>query len=89
MEVKWILKALANERRLRIIKLLSVNHELEVDRISQEIGLSFKATSKHLVILSKVNILKRRQVSLNAFYQLNDNIHPIIQTVLAHLWFCL
>lgn len=85
MEVKWILKALANERRLRIIKLLSVNHELEVDRISQEIGLSFKATSKHLVILSKVNILKRRQVSLNAFYQLNDNIHPIIQTVLAHL----
>ena len=59
------MKAFANRRRLAIVRYLKRNRKATVNDISHEIKLSFKATSKHLGILSGAGIVDREQVSLN------------------------
>lgn len=64
------LKALANRRRLAIVRYLKARHKATVGQIAHEIKLSFPATSKHLAVLLAADIVEREQVSLNMFYQL-------------------
>ena len=51
-ELEWILKALANRRRLGILRVLKQNREATVGDIAAEIRLSFRSTSKHLGVLT-------------------------------------
>lgn len=67
-----IFKALANERRLIILKLLIDARELTVSEISERINLSYKSTSKHLIQLERAGFLKNRMVSLNVYYAIAD-----------------
>ena len=76
-ELEKILKALANQRRLRIIRLLFKRKELPVADIAESIGLSFKPTSKHVNILHHVDILERRQESLTVYYRLAKPLPPV------------
>lgn len=71
-ELTNIFKALANERRLRILKLLLAERELTVSEISERINLSYKSTSKHLIQLERAGFLKNRMVSLNVYYSIAD-----------------
>lgn len=80
-----ILKALANRRRLVILKILKSKRELCVAEIAEEIKLSFKATSKHLAILYASDILERRQVGLHVLYRLCDAPHDIVRTVIDNI----
>lgn len=66
------LKALANRRRLAIIKYLKNNREAPVGEIAHEINLSFRSTSKHLGVLTAADILDKEQRSLQMFYCLSD-----------------
>lgn len=66
------LKALANRRRLAIIKYLKNNREAPVGKIAHEINLSFRSTSKHLGVLTAADILDKEQRSLQMFYRLSD-----------------
>ena len=59
-----IIKAFANRRRLGIVRHLKKNKEATVGDIADAIKLSFKATSKHLAILSAAGIVEREQRSL-------------------------
>ena len=70
-KLEKILKALANRRRLAILKYLKENKEAPVAEIAGEINLSFKATSKHLGVLSAVDIIEREQRSSQMFYRLS------------------
>ncbi|MBI2446628.1 MAG: winged helix-turn-helix transcriptional regulator [Parcubacteria group bacterium] len=70
-KLEKILKALANRRRLAILKYLKENKEAPVTEIADEINLSFKATSKHLGVLSAVDIIEREQRSSQMFYHLS------------------
>ncbi len=70
-------KALANRRRLAILKHLKQQKEASVTELAEAIRLSFKATSKHLSILAGVSILEREQKSLQVFYRFS-NSSPII-----------
>ncbi len=65
-------KAVANRRRLAIIKYLKSHKEASVGEIATSIKLSFRATSKHLNILAGVDMLEREQRSLQIFYRLAD-----------------
>ena len=76
-----IFKALANRRRLSIIKLLAKNKELPVAEIAERINLSFTSTSKHLRILHQLDILDRRQESLVVYYRL-ANPPPLVIKIL-------
>ena len=84
-ETEKILKALANRRRLAIVKFLNNRNEATVGEISSNIKLSFRATSKHLSILFNVNILDKEQRSIQMYYQLSNDIpklaHQIINLV--------
>lgn len=64
------MKALANARRLSIIKYLKKTREATVGDIAEEIKLSFKATSKHLGILYAAGVLDKDQRSLAIYYSL-------------------
>jgi DNA-binding transcriptional ArsR family regulator len=75
------LKALANSRRLAIVKFLNREKISTVGNIATHINLSLKATSKHLIILSAVDIVECEQEGLSMLYKLNPP-HPILKSIL-------
>ena len=79
------LKALANRRRLAILKYLKENREASVTEIAGAIKLSLKATSKHLGILAAVDIVERDQRSLSMFYHLSSEQKPVVKYIISLL----
>ena len=82
-ELEKILKALANKRRVSILKYLKRVGKASVGEVSDAIKLSFKATSKHLMILSNVDIVEKEQISLTMFYFLPKSTHPMVSKLLS------
>ena len=64
-------KALANERRLKIVKELMRYKKLTVGEISDKINLSFRSTSRHLKILEAVGFVSWQQTGLNVYYSIS------------------
>ena len=77
-------KAVANERRATILRLLKKKGSLSVGELASLLGLSFKSTSKHCVILHHADLVVRRQVSLEMIYDVNTK-HPFFRKSLASL----
>ena len=84
-ELERPLKALANRRRLAILKYLKINREAAVGEIADSIRLSFKATSKHLGVLAAADIVERDQRSVQMFYRLARDAKPAAQRIIALL----
>ncbi|KKQ64845.1 MAG: Transcriptional regulator, ArsR family [Candidatus Nomurabacteria bacterium GW2011_GWC2_41_8] len=82
-ELEKILKALANKRRIAILKFLKKSGPASVGEIAGAIKLSFKATSKHLMILANADILEKEQVSLTMLYSLLKDNHPVVSKILS------
>ncbi len=80
-----ILKALANRRRLEIIKYLKENKEASVGEIANHIKLSFKSTSRHLSILLGADILEKEQRGLLVFYGLAPKLVSLARLVIAEI----
>ena len=80
-----VLKALASRRRLQILAYLKQVEHASVADIAREIRLSFKATSKHLLILTSADILDREQKGLQAIYILGQSLHKTVKQVLSLL----
>lgn len=78
------LKSIANSRRLAIIKFLDREKKATVGNIASHIKLSLKATSKHLIILSAVDIVDHEQDGLSMIYKLNP-VHPVLKSVLQFI----
>jgi len=84
------MKALANRRRLAILRFLKKGKDKEkkkeieasVGDIAEEIRLSFKATSKHLGILSAAGIVDREQRSLQMFYHISPDPPSPVRSIL-------
>lgn len=81
-DLEKIYKALGNRRRLGIIKLLKQKQRASVGEIAEYLKLSFRATSRHLVVLRNVDILDREQVGTVVFYNL-DTQNPLIKYLLT------
>ena len=81
-EYEKILKALANRRRLRIIKYLKDEKEATVTDIAEHIKLSFKSTSKHLVVLFAAGIVDKEQKSLSMFYSVVKSLPKLAKQVI-------
>jgi ArsR family transcriptional regulator len=80
-----ILKALANRRRLEILKLLKDKKEETVGDLARKIKLSVKATSKHVTLLSRANLIEREQRSVLVYYSLQPRLEPIAKGVISLL----
>ncbi|HEC66043.1 MAG TPA: ArsR family transcriptional regulator [bacterium] len=72
-ELTKLFKALANERRLRILSLLAKRGKGTVSSISRSLGLSIRSISKHLLKLEDAGLVGRKQTSKWVYYSLNDN----------------
>jgi len=84
-ELERNLKALANRRRLAILAYLKKNREAPVAEISNEIHLSFKATSRHLAVLSAIDIVEKEQRSSRVFYRLATHHRPAVRSIISLL----
>lgn len=84
-DLEKILKALANKRRLAIVKFLKENREASVGEIADRIKLSFKSTSRHLAILSSADIIEKEQRSTSAFYRLSLEQKYVIKQIISAL----
>lgn len=79
--VERILKALANKRRLSIVKFLKKEKEATVGDIAGAIKLSFTATSKHLGVLAAADIVEKEQRGLEMWYKLSPDCHRIAKHI--------
>lgn len=84
-ELEKVFKSLANKRRIIILKFIKKSGRASVGDVSKAIKLSFKATSKHLIILSNVDFLEKEQNGLEVFYSINKNNHQILSKLLSIL----
>ncbi len=66
-----LLKALANTKRLEILKLLS-DSEKSVGSILENLDLTQSALSQHLAVLRKSKVLKTKRRAQQIFYILED-----------------
>ena len=73
---RWtiIFKALANINRLKIIKLLANGQKINVGDIAAELKISFTATSNHLIMLQKLEVLETEGMAGHVFYYLNPEV---------------
>lgn len=72
------LKAIANERRLKIIALLSRGDRHTMGDIARAIKLSFRSTSRHLHILDRVQLIDHEQVGPFVYFWINKQ-HPVFK----------
>mgnify|MGYP001567409033 CR=1 FL=1 len=82
-ELEKILKALANKRRILILKYLKKVGTASVGDVASDIKLSFKATSKHLIILLNADVVDKEQISLTMMYSLSKANHPMVAKLLS------
>lgn len=77
------LKALANRRRLKIVKYIFKNKKSSVSELSEYLNLSLKSTSKHLLILKNAEILDSEQIRLTRFYALVYPLSPLVKEIVS------
>ena len=70
-EIERSLKALANRRRLSIVRYVKKENKSNVSNIASEIKLSFAATSSPLNILAAADILDREHRGLEMLYSIS------------------
>jgi hypothetical protein len=52
-----------------------------VGDIAHELGISFTSTSKHLIILDRLDVLNSRGTAGHVFYELNRNMPKDIKKI--------
>ena len=67
-------KALANHKRLEILKILMKNRRASVGEVSQKIHTSLKSTSKHLLVLYNGDFVEKERVFGLTLYRLKDTL---------------
>jgi len=80
-KLEYLLKALASRRRLEIIKFL-LKGEYDVSQIAEHLNLSFRATSQHLRVLDRSDVIEARQEGTHVFYRLSKPYNQLVRTVI-------
>ncbi|MES2023246.1 MAG: metalloregulator ArsR/SmtB family transcription factor [Patescibacteria group bacterium] len=78
-----ILKALANHRRLKILKYLRDKKIASVSILAEHLNLSFKSTSKHLAVLFGAGIVEKEQKNLSMLYSLANPLPKVAKQVIG------
>jgi len=67
--------------RLKIIALLADRMPLTVTEIADELGISFRATSRHLLLLSSLDILVSQGKDGHVYYGYNSSMPVDIKKI--------
>ncbi len=70
-ELNKVFKAAANEKRLLILKNLIHKDRLTLNEIAELINLSFKSTSKHLLLLESRGFVQRHTQGARVIYSIS------------------
>ncbi|QQG42409.1 MAG: winged helix-turn-helix transcriptional regulator [Candidatus Giovannonibacteria bacterium] len=81
-----IFKALGNEGRIKILKFLFDGKERTVSEIKDEIGISLKATSKHLISLDNLGFLESSGKNGRVWYKIDLSSHPKVKEILRRIF---
>ena len=84
-ELERLLKALANRRRLSILKYLKRVKRASVGDVADEIKLSFKSTSRHLSVLSSADVIEKEQEGLVVWHMIVRHGNQIVTKTLELL----
>ncbi len=84
-ELEKVLKAVANKRRIEMLRLIRAKREIAVGDIAEEVRLSFKATSKHLRVLYIAGFIEREQHGTQVIYKIASDISDSARKALALL----
>lgn len=76
-----IFKVFSNINRVKIVLLLSKRKVMNVTDIAEALNISFKATSKHLIILDQFDIVDSRGKLGHVFYSLSKDIPKDIKSI--------
>lgn len=84
---RWsiVFKVLSNINRLKILKLLSKSSSSSVGEIAEQIDISPKATSKHLIILHNLDVLESKGKEGHVLYSLNPKMPRDFRRILGNL----
>lgn len=75
-------RGLGNPNRLRILKLLNEHDEMSVTELADELGISFKNTSRNLQILLNLDLVQYQGKKDRVYYSLNAHMIDTIKTIL-------
>lgn len=78
------LKIIGDPVRLQLLNLLRVHTELSVQELVDAAGQRQANVSKHLGIMMREGLVKRRKEGVNAFYSLDDPSLPGICVLVAN-----
>lgn len=70
-DVLKILKALANENRFLILKLLYKNKEMYVGDLAEAMNSAFRSVSGDLAILRKASLVQWRKKFIKKYYSID------------------
>lgn len=76
-----LLAALANDKRLQIMRIIS-EHEVGVGDLTEKVGLSQSALSQHLARLRNDELVSTRRDAQNIYY---STTHPGVRKILDSL----
>ena len=76
-KIEKTFKALANYKRLEILKILTKTKTASVSELSEKIKTSLKSTSKHLLVLYHGDFLEKERVYGLTLYRLKDKLNTI------------
>lgn len=79
------LTVVADRNRLAILKFLKRKETASVGRVADNLKISFKATSKHLLFLVKKRILQRQKDGPFVMYHLSPNLPKSVREILRLL----
>jgi len=82
---RWtqIFKALANINRLKIIDILASRMPMTVTEIADELGISFRGTSRHLLLLHGLDILTSQGKEGHVYYGYNHSMPADVKKVIG------
>ena len=83
--LETLFKALANRRRLIIIRYLKKHREKSVTDIAEVIRVSVKSTSKHLLVLSNANLVSGKKKGFYVFYGIRSSLKPLAASIIDQL----
>ena len=80
-----ILKILSEKQKLAILIFLKAKGGRSVGQIADHLEISFKATSKHLLRLTKERILARRYDGNFVLYEIAVSLPEPARLIISHL----
>lgn len=85
-EIQEIFKALADETRLRLLKLLAnSDREICVCELDDSLKLPQYTVSKHLNVLKRAGFLDSRRQGTWIYYSISEDMYPLAQKIVEHI----